>query len=79
MLQSLPIWVRFHDFGVHLALSHVASNLGKPFFMDLPTTRKSNVNYALACIEIDARDEFPRSVLANVGEDLFEEVGIDYG
>lgn len=50
-------------------ISHVASVVGIPLYMDKATETRRRVQFAKACVEIGLEDEFPESIILDI-EDI---------
>lgn len=55
-------------------INYVAIGVGRPLYMDRPTTQCHKLNYARVCVELDAIIE---KLTLEIGEDFVVEVGVD--
>ncbi|KAK8570568.1 hypothetical protein V6N13_032185 [Hibiscus sabdariffa] len=80
-LDSAPIWVKLWHVPLELysqqGLSYVASVVGKPLYSDRATTLKHQLEFAKVCIEIDAKDDLPCSVLVDIGSDTLVSIVVE--
>lgn len=65
-LDTVPVWIQFPDLRLHHFHPHVLSGLGsfvgKPLFMDKPTTAQTRVSFARICVEIKAGADLPKLI-----------------
>lgn len=47
-------------------LSHVASTVGKPLYMDKSTATRLRVQYAKVCLEVDLGDKLPKEIMVDI-------------
>lgn len=68
--QYFPIWVELRGIPLELqtreGLSHIASVVGVPLYVDRETEGFSKVNSAKVCVEIHATDKIPELVEVEV-------------
>ncbi|GAV92718.1 DUF4283 domain-containing protein, partial [Cephalotus follicularis] len=69
---SIPIWVKLSNVPVHLwsklGLSYIASVLGRPLYMDTPTTNRHSLNFARVCVDMLASSPFPSSIALDLDD-----------
>ncbi|XP_074289374.1 uncharacterized protein LOC141614528 [Silene latifolia] len=65
-VSQVPAWVLFPDLDPFLwsgkVLSKMASTIGKPLFVDLPTTFKSKLLFARVLVEVDVAEDLPSTI-----------------
>ncbi|GAV90240.1 DUF4283 domain-containing protein/zf-CCHC_4 domain-containing protein [Cephalotus follicularis] len=80
--NSIPVWVKLFNVPVHLwtklSLSYIASVLGRPLYMDVPTTNRQSLAYARICVDMSASSPFPISILLDLDEGSTTVVGVEY-
>ncbi|GAV92830.1 DUF4283 domain-containing protein/zf-CCHC_4 domain-containing protein [Cephalotus follicularis] len=80
--NSIPVWVKLSNVPVHLwtklGISYIASVLGKPLYMDSPTTNRQVLTYARVCVDMPATSSFSGSILLDLGEGEDTVVGVEY-
>ncbi|GAV92833.1 DUF4283 domain-containing protein [Cephalotus follicularis] len=80
--NSIPVWVKLSNVPVHLwtklGLSYISSVLGRPLYMDSPTTNRQALVYARVCVDMSATSSFPSTILLDLGEGGDTVVGVEY-
>ncbi|GAV79507.1 DUF4283 domain-containing protein/zf-CCHC_4 domain-containing protein, partial [Cephalotus follicularis] len=80
--NTIPVWVKLFNVPVHLwtklDLSYIASVLGRPLYMDVPTTNRQSLAYARICVDMSASSPFPISILLDLDEGSTTVVGVEY-
>ncbi|GAV81837.1 DUF4283 domain-containing protein/zf-CCHC_4 domain-containing protein [Cephalotus follicularis] len=80
--NSIPVWVKLSNVPVHLwtklGLSYIASVLGRPLYMDAPTTNRQALTYARVCVDILATSSFLNSILLDLDDGTSIVVGVEY-
>ncbi|GAV92908.1 DUF4283 domain-containing protein/zf-CCHC_4 domain-containing protein [Cephalotus follicularis] len=80
--NSIPIWVKLSNVPVHLwsklGLSYIASVLGRPLYMDAPTTNRQNLSFARVCVDMSATSSFPNSISLDLEDGTSTAVGVEY-
>ncbi|RZR95958.1 hypothetical protein BHM03_00024866 [Ensete ventricosum] len=65
-LQSIPIWVSFHELSLHLWGRHfiakLYSTLGQPLYIDKATASQTRLTFARACAMVSSDEEPPNEV-----------------
>ena len=60
-MTKLPIWIQMNNVPLELftqkGISHIASVLGKPLYMDSFTAKQQRLAYAKVCVEVEATME----------------------
>lgn len=62
-LPDLPI-----EFWSDDSINRAASTLGRPLYIDGPTSRKERVSFARCCVEMEVGDDFRDDVIFRYGE-----------
>ncbi|GAV92685.1 DUF4283 domain-containing protein/zf-CCHC_4 domain-containing protein [Cephalotus follicularis] len=79
---SIPIWVKLSNVPVHLwsklGLSYIASVLGRPLYMDTPTTNRHSLNFARVCVDMLASSPFPSSIALDLDDGSSTVVNVKY-
>ncbi|GAV66073.1 DUF4283 domain-containing protein/zf-CCHC_4 domain-containing protein [Cephalotus follicularis] len=64
--KSIPVWVKLSNVPVHLwcnlVLSYIASVLGRPLYMDAPTTKRQALTFARVCVYMLALSSFLNAI-----------------
>ncbi|GAV92707.1 Exo_endo_phos domain-containing protein/DUF4283 domain-containing protein/zf-CCHC_4 domain-containing protein, partial [Cephalotus follicularis] len=80
--NSIPIWVKLSNVPVHLwsklGLSYIASVLGRPLYMDAPTTNRQSLTFARVCVDMLASSSFPNSITLDLDDGSSTVVGVEY-
>ncbi|GAV80188.1 DUF4283 domain-containing protein/zf-CCHC_4 domain-containing protein, partial [Cephalotus follicularis] len=80
--KSIPIWVKLSNVPLHLwsklGLRYIASVLGKPLYMDVPTTKRQNLTYARVYVDMLATSSFPNSILLDMDDGSSSTIGVEY-
>ena len=80
--ESVQIWFRLNNIPPHMynpeALSHFASLLGKPLYMDKLTEESENLEFARLSIEVHPRSILPASITVLDRNDRAIKMGIQY-
>ena len=81
-LKTVPIWVNLfnipYQFWTEKGLSLVASYLGTPLMLDVPTLEKKRLDFARVCVEIDIDCEFPTHFDIHVDRNMKVVIGVEY-
>ncbi|KAK1272493.1 hypothetical protein QJS04_geneDACA015180 [Acorus gramineus] len=68
-LTSIPIWVKFPDLPLHMwsleCLNKIASGIGTPLYRDAATRQGTRISFARVCVEIEAGQALPDSIVVN--------------
>lgn len=79
-LRKIPLWIVLRRNPLHLynstSLSYIASAIGKPLYMDRDTMRRTYLDYARVCIELDAEDEIEDKIMVDTGNGAKVEIPI---
>ncbi|GAV93032.1 DUF4283 domain-containing protein/zf-CCHC_4 domain-containing protein, partial [Cephalotus follicularis] len=79
---SIPNWVKLSNVPVHLwsklGLSYIASVLGRPLYMDTPTTKRHSLNFARVCVDMLASSPFPSSIALDLDDGSSTVVNVEY-
>lgn len=66
-LATVPIWIKLPGLRLHFwapqMLSKTAIAMGKPFYTDMMTTKRSRLAYARICVEICLNADLPKYVM----------------
>ncbi|GAV92488.1 DUF4283 domain-containing protein/zf-CCHC_4 domain-containing protein [Cephalotus follicularis] len=80
--KSIPVWVKLSNVPIHLwsnlGLSYIASVLGKPLFMDAPTTKRQNLTFARICVDMLATSSFPNVINLDLDDGTSTVVDVEY-
>ncbi|GAV92777.1 DUF4283 domain-containing protein/zf-CCHC_4 domain-containing protein [Cephalotus follicularis] len=80
--KTIPVWVKLYGVPVQywtkLGLSHIASVIGKPLYMDMNTTKKFSLSFARICIEMEATSPFPNSIVLELENGCTLNIGVEY-
>ncbi|GAV62976.1 DUF4283 domain-containing protein/zf-CCHC_4 domain-containing protein, partial [Cephalotus follicularis] len=80
--NSIPIWVKLSNVPVHLwsklGLSYIASVLGRPLYMDTPTTNRHSLTFARVCVDMLASSPFPSSIALDFDDGSSTVVNVEY-
>jgi hypothetical protein len=81
-LKSIPIWIKLMhlplEYWTHTCLSHVASGVGKPLYVDSVTEEQKQLGYARVLVEIDVESECPKEIeICKTNGDLIT-IGVEY-
>ncbi|KAL7179501.1 hypothetical protein ACSBR1_042822 [Camellia fascicularis] len=76
---TVPVWAKFYNVSFEYwdsdGLSHIASAVGVPLFMDQLTEKGSRVSFARVCVEVEATSYLPSMFKVNCeGEDVVVKV-----
>ncbi|GAV80399.1 LOW QUALITY PROTEIN: DUF4283 domain-containing protein, partial [Cephalotus follicularis] len=81
-MQDDPVWVKLSgvpvQYWMKLGLSHIASVIGKPLYMDVNTTKRHSLSFARICIEIDATSSFRNRIVLELENGCTTKIGIEY-
>ncbi|GAV83158.1 zf-CCHC_4 domain-containing protein, partial [Cephalotus follicularis] len=59
-------------------LSYIDIILGRPLYMDCPTTNRQALAYARICVDMSSSSTFPNTILLDLGEGGTTVVGVEY-
>ncbi|KAF9613676.1 hypothetical protein IFM89_009639 [Coptis chinensis] len=80
-LKTVPIWVKFHDVPQILwtkhGMSFIASRLGKPHCWDAASQKRSQLDFARACVEVPVDSLYPTYLKFRLGGKIVI-VGVEY-
>ncbi|KAK8646222.1 hypothetical protein V6N13_120015 [Hibiscus sabdariffa] len=80
-LDSAPVWIKLWRIPLELysqqGLSYVASAVGKPLYSDRATVLKQQLEFAKVCVEVDAKEDIPASILVDLGEGNLVDVAVE--
>ncbi|GAV92993.1 DUF4283 domain-containing protein/zf-CCHC_4 domain-containing protein, partial [Cephalotus follicularis] len=80
--NSIPIWVKLSNIPVHLwsklGLRYIASVIGRPLYMDAPTTKRQSLSSARVCVDMVASSSFPNSITLELDDGSSTVVGVEY-
>ncbi|GAV92869.1 DUF4283 domain-containing protein/zf-CCHC_4 domain-containing protein [Cephalotus follicularis] len=80
--KTMPVWVKLSGVPVQywtkLGLSHIASVLGKPLYMDVNTTKRHSLSFARICVDMDATSSFPNSIDLELENGCTTSIGVEY-
>ncbi|KAL4323927.1 hypothetical protein GQ457_11G029880 [Hibiscus cannabinus] len=80
-LDATPIWVKLWHIPLELysqqGLGYIASAIGKPLYSARATVLKKQLDYAKVCVEIDAKDDLPGSVMVELDDGYTEDVAVE--
>ncbi|KAK8659557.1 hypothetical protein V6N13_029757 [Hibiscus sabdariffa] len=64
-LSHMLVWVQLYNVPLELysrkGLSHIASGIGVPLYMDVITAYKEHLEFAKVCVELEAGAKIPKS------------------
>ncbi|GAV62967.1 DUF4283 domain-containing protein/zf-CCHC_4 domain-containing protein, partial [Cephalotus follicularis] len=70
--NSIPVWVKLSNVPIHLwtklGLSYIARVLGRPLYMDSPTTNRHALAYARVCMDMSTTSTFSNTILLDLTE-----------
>ncbi|GAV92090.1 DUF4283 domain-containing protein, partial [Cephalotus follicularis] len=79
---SIPVWVKLTNVPIHLwsklGLSYIASVLGRPLYMDAPTTNRKSLTFARVCVDMLALSTFPNAIHLDLDDGSSITVGVEY-
>lgn len=58
------------------SLSYIASAIGKPLYMDRYAMRRTHLDYARVCIELDTEVEIEDKIMVDIGNGTEVEIPI---
>uniref|UniRef100_A0A803Q2T4 DUF4283 domain-containing protein n=1 Tax=Cannabis sativa TaxID=3483 RepID=A0A803Q2T4_CANSA len=78
MVKSVPVWVRLNGLGLQYwgkkNLSALVSTIGKPIMADKVTLQRSMIKYARVLVDVEIKDEPPKTIsFVNEKEQLVEQ------
>ncbi|XP_060962288.1 uncharacterized protein LOC115695747 [Cannabis sativa] len=78
MVKLVPVWIRLHGLGLQYwgkkNLSALVSTIGKPIMADKVTLERSMIKYARVLVDVEIKDEAPRTIaFANEKKQLIEQ------
>ncbi|GAV92612.1 DUF4283 domain-containing protein/zf-CCHC_4 domain-containing protein [Cephalotus follicularis] len=80
--RSIPVWVKLSNVPVHLwsneGLSYIASVLGRPLYMDAPTTKRQTLTFARICVDMLATSSFPTAINLDLDDGSSTVVEVEY-
>lgn len=80
-LHKLPIWVCLRKIPLAFyhreGISHIASGVGHPLYMDKATANGTKLDYAKACIEIDAPVNLPEKLRLEIEDNCAVEIEVE--
>ncbi|GAV83389.1 DUF4283 domain-containing protein/zf-CCHC_4 domain-containing protein, partial [Cephalotus follicularis] len=80
--SSIPVWVKLSNVPIHLwtklGLSHIASVLGRPLYMDATTTNRQALAYARIYVDMSTSSTFPSTILLELQDGDTTVVGVEY-
>ncbi|GAV92834.1 DUF4283 domain-containing protein, partial [Cephalotus follicularis] len=80
--NSIPVWVKLTNVPIHLwsklGLSYIASVLGRPLYMDAPTTNRKSLTFARVCVDMLASSSFPNAIHLDLDDGSSTIVGVEY-
>jgi hypothetical protein len=81
-LTSIPVWIKLlHlslEFWSSTCLSHIASGVGKPLYVDKVTEEQQRLGYAWVLVEIDTTSECPKEVFICRENESSVTTGVEY-
>ncbi|GAV92714.1 DUF4283 domain-containing protein [Cephalotus follicularis] len=80
--KTMPVWVKLMgvplQYWTKTGLSHIASVLGRPLYMDACTTSRYALSYTRICVEMDASSSFPHNITLDLGNRNTMDIGVEY-
>jgi hypothetical protein len=81
-LSSIPIWIKLihlpMEYWTPVCLSHVASAIGKPIFVDSVTEDQTRLGYARVLVKINVNSELLREITLDMGGGKLVSVLVEY-
>lgn len=69
--STIPAWVKIHKLPLECwteeGLSHIASTIGRPLYVDNATAQQQRIDFARICVEVSANSNFPKSIQVRHG------------
>ncbi|GMI88345.1 hypothetical protein HRI_002503800 [Hibiscus trionum] len=80
-MDSAPVWVKLWHVPLELysqqGLGYVASAVGKPLYSDQATAMQQQLEFTKVCVEVQAKEEVPSSVMIDLGNANFVNVAVE--
>ncbi|GAV83002.1 DUF4283 domain-containing protein/zf-CCHC_4 domain-containing protein, partial [Cephalotus follicularis] len=80
--NTIPVWVKLSNvpiqFWTKTGLSYIASVLGRPLYMDAPTTNRHTLTYARVCVDMATSSPFPSIILLDLDDGVTTTIGVEY-
>ncbi|GAV61299.1 DUF4283 domain-containing protein/zf-CCHC_4 domain-containing protein, partial [Cephalotus follicularis] len=80
--NTIPVWVKLSNvpiqFWTKTGLSYIASVLGRPLYMDAPTTKRHTLTYARVCVDMATSRPFPSTILLDLDDGATTTIGVEY-
>ncbi|GAV60802.1 DUF4283 domain-containing protein, partial [Cephalotus follicularis] len=80
--NSILVWMKLSNVPVHLwsklAVSYIASVLGRPLYMDAPTTNRQTLTFSRVCVGMLASSSFPNFIHLDLDDGSSTLVGVEY-
>src|SRR4051812_10014666 len=80
--RKLPLWVNLRGVPMELftkeGISHIASGIGVPLFMDKATEMRSRLYFARVCVEVDQTVVLPSTIPVEIEDFGCFDVHVEY-
>lgn len=79
-MERMPLWVILRNLPMHLynadGISHIASVIGTPLYMDKATANQVHLDFARICIEVQASKDIEESIKIDASNNEIVEVQV---
>ncbi|XP_031260596.1 uncharacterized protein LOC116118762 [Pistacia vera] len=81
-VTRVPIWAKFHgvplEYWTPKGLSHIASVVGVPLYMDIITKYGARLDFAKVCLEMDSSSDFKESFELKLPNGEIASIKVEY-